>query len=182
MNIYLIGYRCTGKTTVGKRLAHRLGRSFVDTDRELVRQTGSAISDMVRDKGWPFFRKLEKAVLKRIGQGGRSVVATGGGVVLDEENVQAMKDSGVLIWLRATPETLKNRLASDGNTHDFRPGLTEKGPLAEIETVLSRRVPLYEKAADLIVETDNRDVEAVAETIIDLLERMKDVKHIRNPV
>jgi shikimate kinase len=166
MNIFLIGYRCTGKTSVGRCLANRLGCSFVDTDLELVKEQGISISDIVSKRGWTAFRDIEKRIIQRACEGDHQVVATGGGAVLDEENVKRMKDSGVLVWLRADIKTIEKRIIEDKNTQDFRPALTSKGSVKEIQETLLLRNPFYERAMDFFVDTDVMDVEAVCDTII----------------
>lgn len=166
MNIFLIGYRGTGKTTVGRFLAKRLERSFFDTDSELVKEQGVNISDIVSKRGWAAFREIEKQVIQCACQRDNQVVATGGGVVLDEENVKRMKDSGVIVWLKADIKTLEKRIIEDNTTHDFRPALTSKGSLEEIQETLLARNPYYERAMDFFVDTDSMDTEAVCDTII----------------
>ena len=161
MNIYLIGYRCTGKSSVGKSLAKILGWSFLDADIELVNEHGITIAEIVATEGWESFRKKEKDVLKRLSSLDKHVIATGGGAILDEENVTNMKKSGVGIWLRATPETVKDRILKDETTEDSRPSLTSKGLMEEIEETLIYRDPFYEKAMEFFVDTDNIDIENI---------------------
>ena len=173
MNIFLIGYRCVGKTSVGKSLAKRLGWSFVDTDVKLVEERGQKISEIVDTKGWALFRKMEKQVIQCVCERDHCVVATGGGVVLDDENVKRMKASGVLIWLKANIHTIGNRMAKDPLTHDFRPSLTSKGVFEEIKETLFLRNPYYEKAMDFIVETDLIGIEAVCDKIMEKLEKVE---------
>ena len=110
MNIFLIGYRCTGKTSVGRNLAKSLGRPFFDADAEIVEEQGLNISEIVSQQGWDAFREMEKAIIKKMCALDDFVVATGGGVVLDDENIENMKKSGVLVWLKATPGTIKKRI------------------------------------------------------------------------
>ncbi|MGD8980295.1 MAG: shikimate kinase [Desulfobacterales bacterium] len=166
MNIFLIGYRCTGKTTVGRSLAKRLERFFFDTDVELVKEQGVNISDIVDQRGWTAFREIEKQVIQRTCERDNQVVATGGGVVLDEDNVKRMKDSGVLVWLRADIDTIEKRIIEDNTTRDFRPSLTSKGSVEEIQETLLSRNPLYERAMDFFVDTDFMDIDMVCDTII----------------
>jgi shikimate kinase len=170
MNIFLIGYRCTGKTAVGRSLAKQLGWSFVDTDLMLTKGKGQKISEIVRTKGWDSFRKMEKQMIQGVCERDRHVVATGGGVVLDEENVKRMKDSGVLVWLRANINTIENRMAEDPLTRDFRPALTYKGAVEEIKETLLLRNPYYEKAMDFFVDTDLIGIETVCAMILQKLE------------
>jgi shikimate kinase len=166
MNIFLIGYRCTGKTTVGRFLAKRLERLFFDTDLELVKEQGINISDIVSKRGWAAFREIEKRVIQCACERDNQVVATGGGAVLDEDNVKRMKDSGVIVWLKADINTIEKRIIEDNTTRDFRPSLTSKGSVEEVRETLLTRNPFYERAMDFFVDTDFMDIEAVCVTII----------------
>ena len=166
MNIFLIGYRCAGKTTVGRSLAKRLERLFFDTDLELVKEQGISISDIVSKRGWAAFREIEKRVIQCACERDNQVVATGGGAVLDEDNVKRMKDSGVIVWLKADINTIEKRIIEDNTTRDFRPSLTSKGSVEEVRETLLTRNPFYERAMDFFVDTDFMDIEAVCDTII----------------
>ena len=173
MNIFLIGYRCAGKTTVGRFLAKRLERFFFDTDLELVKEQGLNISDIVNQRGWAAFREIEKQVIQRACERDNQVVATGGGAVLDEDNVKRMKDSGMLVWLRAEINTIEKRIIEDNTTRNFRPSLTSKGSVEEIQETLLERNPYYERAMDFLVDTDFMDIEAVCDTIIQKIKGVK---------
>jgi shikimate kinase len=170
MNIFLIGYRCTGKTSVGRSLAKRLGLSFFDADSELVKEQGMNISEIVNRQGWNVFREMEKAVIKRVCSFDDYVVATGGGAVLDIENIRHMKESGTLVWLKATPETIKRRILQDKNTKDFRPALTSKGFVEEIEETLLSRNPYYENAMDFYIDANSIGIDDVCNVIIKKLQ------------
>jgi len=176
MNIFLIGYRCTGKTTVGRSLAKRLERLFFDTDLELVKEQGIKISEIVGKKGWAAFRDIEKRVIQCACERDNQVVATGGGAVLDEENVKRMKERGVLVWLRADIKTIEKRIIEDNTTQDFRPALTSKGSVEEIRETLLARNPFYERAMDFFVDTDSMDIEAVSDRIIQNLKKIESKK------
>jgi shikimate kinase len=166
MNLYLIGYRCTGKTTVGMALARRLGRAFVDTDRMVVEDAGIDIAQMVASRGWPFFREQERHALETVAGRDCQVVATGGGIVLDDRNVAVMKTSGTVVWLKAGRKTIEARMLADAATAGNRPSLTGQGLTEEIESVLSERRPLYEKAADLAIKTDQEKIETLCDRIM----------------
>lgn len=170
MNIYLIGFRCTGKTTVGKIIADRLKMKFIDADDELVKQQGIPISEIVEKHGWAYFREKESDVLRQISEKSDQVVATGGGVILDKDNVAIMKRSGTVIWLKARPETVKQRIVKDQKTADSRPSLTEKGLLEEIEETIKARDPHYMEAMDFCVDTDDVTIEEVVEEIMKKME------------
>ena len=132
-NLFLIGYRCTGKSTVGRFLAGELSWSFVDTDSMLVTDQRMSIKDIVGIHGWEGFRQLEHEVLKKICSSVGQVVATGGGIDINEKNVRLMQKSGKTIWLKATPETIKARMLQDKDTLAFRPPLTQNDSISEIE-------------------------------------------------
>lgn len=165
-NVFLIGYRCTGKSSVGKSLATRLGWPFIDTDSLLVSESGISIKEIVETHGWEIFRKMEHAVVKQVCVVDRRVVATGGGVVLNEANVNLMKKNGRLVWLRAQPETIKTRMMLDQDTEAFRPSLTSKDSFSEIEETLIERGPFYKQAMDFGVDTDGRQVDEICDTIV----------------
>ena len=171
VNIYLIGYRGAGKTAVGRCLSAALGRPFCDMDEELVRRCAGTIREFVGRHGWPAFRREEKALLQEIVRQTGRVVSTGGGVVLDAENVSVMRRSGRVVWLRAAAETLQERLQADEGTPDNRPALSASIPLdEEIQRTLSERTPLYRQAMDFSVATDGRPVEEICRIISELLE------------
>jgi len=169
MNLFLIGYRCTGKTSVGEVLARQLGWHFLDTDRMVVESAGVSIVRMVADHGWSFFREQERQALASACAGDRQVAATGGGIVLDERNVAKMKQSGKIVWLTANPKTIEARMRGDDATEGNRPSLTSQGRLEEITSVLSERIPLYEKAAELVIDTDREKIVAICDRIVSAL-------------
>ena len=169
MNLFLIGYRCTGKTTLGKALARRLDWSFVDTDRKVVETAGVSIARMVKRHGWPFFRQQERKALQTVSDGDRQVVATGGGVVLDDRNIVAMKNAGKVVWLTASEKTIQARMLYDEATAGNRPALTGQGLIAEIHSVLTQRKPLYEKAADFQIATDREKITVIGDRILEKL-------------
>lgn len=169
MNLFLIGYRCSGKTTVGKSIAVKIGWSFVDSDTLVIQECGKSIKDIIDTEGWDAFRRMERSTLKRICTKDRQVVATGGGVVLDSDNVTAMQAGGKVIWLSAAAETIQKRMRQDKNTGDFRPALTDSGSEAEIEDLLLKRNPYYQSASDFIIGTDDLPVDEIARRIIENL-------------
>ena len=170
MNIYLIGYRCTGKTTLVRRRAKRLGCLFLDSDEQIVRTHGMTIQHIVAAQGWEGFRDKEKRVMERICAKDRCVVGTGGGVVIDPDNVSRIQNTGFVFWLKASPETIRKRMKKD-HGGPIRPSLTSTGTDREVAEVLAQREPLYRRAAEYEIETDGLSPEAVGERI---------VEHIRN--
>jgi shikimate kinase len=168
MNIYLIGFRCCGKTSVGKALSKILDRPFLDTDAAVVEKAKMTISEMVDRYGWDAFRDLENNVIDQTTFLTQHVIATGGGAILNPDNVRNMKKAGRVIWLKASPETIKDRMSADPETSSIqRPGLTSTGTMNEIEAVLLARQPLYEKASHLVLDTDILEIDAICRKIIE---------------
>lgn len=162
MNIVLIGYRGTGKSTVAALLAGRLGLTVVSLDAEIVREAGRPIPEIVAEHGWPHFRDLESAVTERVAARDNLIIDAGGGVILRPQNVANLKRGGTLFWLRASVPTIVARIESGTQ----RPALTAgKTFTEEVEDVLRERTPLYEAAADHRVETDGRSPGDVAAEI-----------------
>lgn len=166
MNIFLIGYRCTGKTSLGKALAEKLGWTFADSDAEIVKEQGMTIAETVSLHGWDFFREKEQSVIRHLCSGDRQVIATGGGVILNPENVKNMRQSGMVVWLKARPETVRQRIMNDEATSHLRPSLTAKGAAEEIEDILSVRTPLYEGAMNFSLDTDQADIDEICRLLI----------------
>jgi shikimate kinase len=171
-NVFLIGYRCTGKSSVGKLLSEKLDWPFIDTDSLLVSERGTSIKEIVEIHGWQTFRKMEHAIVEQACTLDRRIVATGGGVVLNADNVAIMKKNGRLVWLRAEPETIKARMMGDQNSGVFRPALKLKDSFSEIEEILNEREPYYRQAMDFGVATDNVGLDILAESIIENLNRL----------
>lgn len=169
MNIYLIGYRAVGKSSVGRSLASSLNRAFIDTDYELSEQAGMTISEYVREMGWEAFRKLERSILQHICKQDMRVVATGGGAVLDARNTESMRNTGTLVWLKASPQTIKERLLNDHQSTQTRPALSSKGSINEIEEILNQRTPYYEQASDLSIETDGLSIAEICKYLVSQL-------------
>lgn len=171
MNIYLIGYRAVGKSSVGRSLASTLNRPFIDTDSELSEQAGMTISEYVHKMGWSAFRDLERTILQQISNRDSQVVATGGGVVLEPQNVRSMRETGTLVWLKASPQTIKERLLNDQQSEQNRPALSSKGRVNEIEEILTQRTPYYEQAMNFSIVTDGL---SIAEICADLVSQLPD--------
>jgi shikimate kinase len=169
MNIVLIGYRCSGKTSVGEILGNELRRDFLDTDVLIEESACCSIEALISTRGWDYFREIEKGLVKEVSMGDNLVIATGGGVVMDEENVKNMKQSAWIIWLNGRPEVLKERMDKEQRSGKRRPSLTGADPLAEIEQVLGIRRPLYEQAGDLTIDTSYLSVREAAALIMNNL-------------
>ena len=166
MNIVLVGYRCSGKTSVGKILAMKLGNNFLDTDVLIEVNDGRQIETIISEDGWDRFRDTEKRFIEEVSERDNLVIATGGGVVMDEDNVKTLKRSGFVVWLKGDTDVLKERMDKDQDSGKVRPSLTGEDPKDEIERVLDIRNPLYRMAADLTVDTSHLSVQEVADSII----------------
>ncbi|MDA3971779.1 MAG: shikimate kinase AroL [Desulfobulbaceae bacterium] len=152
VNIILIGYRATGKTTVGRLLADRLGFSFVDVDQAIEQQEGRCIADMVQQHGWDYFRQREKEMLVELADQKNHVIATGGGAILHQDIWPSLKQSGLVIWLKADIQTICRRLANDAVSDSQRPSLTGEDIQQEVSPVLRERTPLYETSSHLTLD------------------------------
>jgi len=165
MNLVLIGYRGTGKSTVAALLGARLGMDVVSLDQEIVREAGRSIPEIVAAHGWPHFRDLEAAVTQRVAARDHLVIDSGGGVILRAENVANLRHHGTLFWLRASVPVIVARIG--GGTD--RPALTAgKTFTEEVEDVLRERTPLYEAAAHHQIDTDTANPSEIADTIVRL--------------
>ena len=166
MNLYLVGYRCTGKSSVGLLVSHALGWVFVDMDNELQAEEGRDIQQIVENHGWDYFRKTESDLLQRLSRGAKQVIATGGGVVIKPGNVTRMHSSGKVVWLHASPNTIAQRMAADNNTGGQRPPLRGRDSVAEIQDILAERLPLYRQAMHFRVDTDGLSPQQVAKRVL----------------
>lgn len=163
----LVGYRGTGKSTVGRIVAERLGRPFADADAVLEARLGRTIAELFASEGEAFFREEEERTLAELVERRGLVLATGGGVVLRAANRGRLRRFGRVVWLRALPEVIAERLRGDDRTAVLRPALTSAGTLEEIERVLADREPWYREVADVIIETGGRAPADVAQAILD---------------
>lgn len=162
MNIVLIGYRGTGKSSVASVLAGRLGWQRVSTDAEIVTRAKQSISEIVKSLGWEHFRNLESEVCREVGGKDHLIIDTGGGVILRPENIETLKANGRLFWLTAEIPTIEARIGGDTQ----RPSLTgTKSFIEEIADVLEERRPTYRAAADHVIPTDRQSVAQVADAI-----------------
>ncbi len=151
MNIVLIGYRGTGKSTVARYLGRRLKRRVVSTDAEVIARAKLSIPEIVEQSGWDHFRNLESAVCQSLTDKDELIIDTGGGVILRDANVAALKANGVTVWLTAEVPTIASRIGRDSQ----RPSLSGTMTFVEeIEEILKTRVPKYKAAADYVIPTD----------------------------
>jgi len=160
-NIYFVGMMGAGKTTIGRHLARRLKKRFVDCDHEIEARTGVRIPLIFEIEGEEGFRRRESQVLHALSEEHELVLATGGGAVLDPNNRQRLAATGLVIYLRVQPEELHARTRHDRN----RPLLQVADPLSKLRELYSQRDPLYREIADIVLEGSGRTPIAVARQI-----------------
>jgi shikimate kinase len=168
----LIGYRGSGKSTVAKLVAQRLAQTAYDSDVEVEQRAAKTIKQVFEEDGEQRFRDLEVAAIGQLARQPDAVLALGGGAVMREENREAIREATVF-WLKASPETVFQRISIDAKTAAQRPNLTALGGLAEIKALLADREPVYEACADFIVDTEGKSADQVADDIVYLLEQQK---------
>ena len=160
-NIFLTGPMGVGKTTIGKRLAKRLGINFFDSDSEIEKRTGATINLIFDVEGEQGFRDRESKVIDELTSNDGIVLATGGGVVLSSSNREMLSQRGIVIYLAASPELLMKRTAYDNS----RPLLDTDDRLGKINSLLQLREPLYSEIADLIINVDNMSAKQIINQI-----------------
>jgi shikimate kinase len=166
MNVFLIGYRGSGKTSVAAALAGQLGWPWLDADAELERRAGQSIKEIFDRAGEGAFRDLESSVILDLAALDRHIIALGGGAVLREQNRRMLSGRGKVVWLTASAETLLARIKADPSTAARRPNLTAPGGLEEIRQLLSQRAPIYAACADLTIDTERHSPEHLARRIV----------------
>lgn len=170
MIITLIGYRGTGKSTVGRALGERLGWTAIDADEQIEMAAGRTIQEIFTQRGEAGFRLLERETMAELlSSTANLVVAAGGGAVLNEQTRREMQQAGLVIWLTASVETILSRLDADATTSERRPNLTAGGGRAEVEQLLAQREPLYRETANCSVDTEHSTLEEIVEVILDRL-------------
>jgi len=174
MNLVLIGYRATGKTTLARLLAGQLGWQWIDADVEIERRAGKSIARIFAEDGEPAFRALEAKVIADLCRRRGLVLAAGGGAPLRPESRRAMGQSGKVVWLKALPETVHARMSADATTAGRRPNLTSRGGLEEIVRLMKEREPVYREAAELEVDTEGKTPGQLAADILDRLNMAPD--------
>ncbi len=164
--IFIIGYRATGKTTAGKKLSMELNIPFFDLDDVIVKKQGQNIQKIVEDFGWDYFRRLERERLKDFMDLNESfVLSCGGGAVLHGDLWKKLKNAFV-IWLKAEPQKIFERIINDPVTVEQRPPLDETLSLKdEIVKKLEERTPLYEEFSDITIETDCLNIDEIVNKI-----------------
>jgi shikimate kinase len=166
--IALIGFMGTGKTVVGRLLAQKLGKRFIELDAEIEKKAGKPVASIFREDGEASFRKREAEITVAVSAQKNTVVACGGGIVLDKNNIFRLKQEYVIVCLSAAPGDILKRISGDEGK---RPLLDVADKGKKIQELLAARRPLYEQAADIIVETSGIAPPAVVQRIIDMLSK-----------
>jgi len=168
-NIVLTGFMCTGKSEVGRRLAKRLGRPFVDTDQLVEARAGKSVAQIFGEDGEAVFRTLERDAVTTATARGEAVIAVGGGAILDPQNVERLRTNGIVVCLRADTDTILRRVGDVSR----RPLLAGGDPRATVERLLAERGPAYERAAHVMVDTSGRKVAEVVESVREHVGRLE---------
>lgn len=167
-NIILIGMRGSGKTTIGAILAGRLHREFIPMDALIVYEAGMTIPKIVETQGWEHFRGIEARVTRKVAQLRGIINATGGGVVLNQENVKTLRATGIVFWLNVSVDNILQRIGEDPN----RPSLTGRTSRRDdMVATFNEREGLYRQAAHHIIDTDGKLQDQIADEIVKILEK-----------
>ena len=166
MNIILCGFMGAGKSTIGKLLAEKLNRNFIDLDDYIVQKRGMSINEIFKKYGEENFRKSETQSVKNISLLDNHIIALGGGTVINPKNAQILKTSGKIIMLDVSPETVYKRLKNDKS----RPLLQTDDKLKAITDMMNSRFPYYNDAADCKIVVDGKSKDEIIEEIIKLFE------------
>ncbi len=170
MHLYLIGYRGSGKSTVGRELAQRLLRPHVDTDDLIESESGMSIKNIFATKGEPWFRDLEAKIVTQVSARiPPTVVSLGGGAVLRAPSQSILRATGTCVWLTASAEYLFKRVQSDQATQLRRPNLSQGGGFAEVADILSKRLPIYESLSDITVVVEGKTPDEICDEIADCI-------------
>lgn len=172
-NIYLVGLMGAGKTTLGKSLAKRLARPFVDSDQEVEKRTGVPVRTIFDLEGEEGFRKREAQAIAELASQDGMVIATGGGAVLNPDNRRCLNASGFVVYLNASPGVLFSRLRHDKT----RPLLQVPDPLARLESLFAQRDPLYREVADLVIDCSRNNPGAALQAILRELDYSPETNH-----
>ena len=164
-NLYLIGYRGSGKTSIAPSLAFALGFDWIDTDHQIEASLNEPIASFFTREGEANFRRIESDTIRAVANTPRQVISLGGGAILDPANQAILRNTGKIIWLDCPVEVLAKRLRADQTQGTGRPPLTSLGLVEEIASVLQVREPIYRSLADLIVPTGSSSPETLASQI-----------------
>lgn len=161
-NIVLIGFMGSGKTSVGEQLSQLLEMDYLDTDKIIIERSSKTINEIFKVHGEDHFRRLEMETIKDLENYENTIIACGGGVVLNSDNVNSLKQNGTIVWLKASPEEIYRRISNDKT----RPLLEDGFTVDYLDEILKSRLSLYESSKDMEIDTDGRSIEEVCNEII----------------
>lgn len=168
-NIFLIGFMGSGKSTIARLLAEKLNSQLIEMDETIEQEAGCTINEIFEQHGETYFRDLESALVESITKQGGCVVSCGGGTVLREKNVENMRKAGVVVYLSATPETIYKRVCHSRK----RPLLNGNMNVEYITTLMEKRLPIYEKAADLTIDVNEKSKSDIVAEVINSIRKNK---------
>ena len=166
-NLFLIGFSGSGKSSVGKKLAKNLSYNFLDTDRIIEKTTSLSIDETISTKGEKEFRSIETQVLSKIDFSQNNVISTGGGLPTEKDNIRIMKNNGSIIWLKASIDSIYDRLK---NSKEIRPLIGNHIEKENIESLYNSRQSVY-NIADVSIDTDNKNLDEITKELINKNER-----------
>lgn len=165
-NVILIGFMGCGKSSIGRKLSYKIQKALIDIDKQIEKEQNRTITEIFKEEGEESFRKMETDYLKSLIENCRNqIISTGGGLPMREENRQLLKKLGCVVFLRVTAETIYERLCNDVT----RPLLQGANPQQKIAGLLEKRAAIYESAADIIIDADNKDFEQILAEIQEAL-------------
>ena len=173
MNLIFIGFRGTGKSTLGKRVARMLNRSFVDIDAYIEEKEEKRIKEIFDEGGEEWFRELEIKAVEAVCRSDNTVIATGGGAVINGINRENLRRNGFVVLLESDPDVIYLRISRNKARSTQRPALTEKEPMDEIKHLLSSRYEVYHGCADFVLDTSKYSLESASKTIVRLFKRQE---------
>ena len=170
-SVALIGFMATGKTAVGRMLAIKLGKKFIELDTLIEQRAGKPISQIFKEDGETAFRGLEIELTREVAQNKDQVISCGGGIVLNKINIDRLREEAIIVYLTASPEVILKRSLSDDTV---RPLLKVDNKEETVGQLLSFREPYYQRAADITIDTSTLDVNAIAQRITAELKQDED--------
>jgi shikimate kinase len=173
MNIVLVGFRCCGKTTIGKSLAEHLGMTFIDADERVEQKHHMTIREIFEKKGETVFRLWESDAIAEAAKLDGHVIATGGGAVLRYKNIRNLKRNSVIVFLSVSADTAYERIQRDDKSRQRRPPLTNQDPHTEVREQHRLREPIYQGVADIVIDTTE---DSVAGCVEQVLARLKEFR------
>jgi len=174
-NIVLTGFRATGKSTLGRIIAQKLGYEFLDTDTEICRRFGATVAEIVAEHGWGTFRQAEAQLLRELSLVSGMIIATGGGAIEHQAQWQSLREVSYVVWLDADADTINSRISADPVSTHQRPRLTLTSPSGkdEIDAMLQYRNPLYAAGSDLRLDTVGHPPEELVARLREALEGLR---------